>query len=503
VNTYVSAIAKSGNTVYVGGSFTGIGGLVRNHLAAIDLVTGQPTAWNPGANAQVRALVARGSTLYAGGDFDSVGGMPRSRIAAVDLASGSPTSWAPQITGTTVHALAVSGSKVYAGGVFGNIGLVERRNIGAIDAATGIATAWNPNANSDVSCIAVGNGVVYVGGIFSIIGGTGGASLAALDTTTGMATAWVPNLGGWTLALALDGAHVYAGGSFPGGLVALDPSSGAVIWSANAGNFVTSIAVDGSAIFAGGVFQSIGGQPRRHACAVNPMTGYPTQWRPNPDGPVYALAVDDQTVYAGGAFRSIGGSAHGHLAALAKDGSTPVLPMMTEIDAGSGRVRIDWYATGSDVVSGEVQRRTGDTDWAPLARIAPDGRGYLSYEDRSVVAGTRYGYRLGIFKDGQEISVGEVWVTAQNGSASLQGAWPNPAVRGRVLLHFVLAQAAPAEVTVFDVVGRIVLQRSLGRLTPGPHEVNLAETAPLAPGLYLVRLRQGADVRTFRVISLN
>jgi len=46
-----------------------IGGEDRSNLAAIDVTTGRPTAWNPRANDAVWSLAKSGSTIYAGGYF--------------------------------------------------------------------------------------------------------------------------------------------------------------------------------------------------------------------------------------------------------------------------------------------------------------------------------------------------------------------------------------------------------------------------------------------------
>jgi len=112
----------SGSVVYVGGSFTTIGGQVRNSIAALDINTGLATAWNPNANNYVRTLAISGSTMYAGGDFTAIGGQSRNRIAVIDT-------------------------------------------------ITGLATGWDPNANDRVFTIFVSRFIVYVGGDFTIIAG--------------------------------------------------------------------------------------------------------------------------------------------------------------------------------------------------------------------------------------------------------------------------------------------------------------------------------------------
>ena len=80
-NGRVSAILRSGGTVYVGGEFTQIispNGATQaaNHVAAFDALTLQPTTWRPSVDGNVLALASSGdgSTIYIGGEFTSVQG---------------------------------------------------------------------------------------------------------------------------------------------------------------------------------------------------------------------------------------------------------------------------------------------------------------------------------------------------------------------------------------------------------------------------------------------
>lgn len=121
-------------TVYLGGEFTcldggatptcsGGGGFTRSRLAAVKSSgTGVVCDWNPGADNTVRALALSGNTLFVGGDLTNIGGFPRTRLAAVDATSGSATSWNPKANAAVlVLTLADSLGKVYAGGTFSAI----------------------------------------------------------------------------------------------------------------------------------------------------------------------------------------------------------------------------------------------------------------------------------------------------------------------------------------------------------------------------------------------
>jgi len=126
------------------------------------------TAWDPSANGDVHALAVSGSTVYAGGGFSIIGGLVRSRIAALNAVSGSATAWNPNAN-NWIDAIAIDDSTVYAGGQFGNIGGQTRSCLAALD-ANGNATAWNPDPGKYINAIALSASTVCVGGDFQDMG---------------------------------------------------------------------------------------------------------------------------------------------------------------------------------------------------------------------------------------------------------------------------------------------------------------------------------------------
>ncbi len=90
-----SLLALEGDLLYVTGDFTSIGGVLRDHLAALDINSGLPTAWNPGVNGRVQAMSIADGVAYICGFFTEVGGQPRPGIAAIDLATGAVLPWVP------------------------------------------------------------------------------------------------------------------------------------------------------------------------------------------------------------------------------------------------------------------------------------------------------------------------------------------------------------------------------------------------------------------------
>ena len=366
----VLSLAVSGSTVYVGGSFASIGGQSRNGLAAVDITSGSATSWNPNPSGgffggEMASVSVNGSTVYVGGSFTSVGGQARSGVAALDAGSGIATTWNPR-PGGPVQVVAATGSTVYVGGRFAGAGpaLAPVSYLARISVDGRLQTDWHPDPDGPVSALAVSGSTLYAAGNFGTIGGQSRTGLAALSTATGAASSWSPNPNDAVSVLAVSGSTVYAGGRFTtiGGqtrnrLAAIDAGTGAATtWNPNVnlvsgsgafptGTSVTELVLSGSTVYAGGYFETIGGQSRMGIAALDVDSGLATSWNPNANinldsglG-IEALAVSGSTVYVAGAFTTIGGQSRDHLAAL---------------DANSGAAKAwnpELDATGSAPVS--------------------------------------------------------------------------------------------------------------------------------------------------------
>lgn len=87
-------------------------------------------------------------------------------------------------------------------------------------------------------------------------------------------------------------------------------------------------------------------------------------------------------------------------------------------------------------------------------------------------------------------------VEPANVSLSLDGALPNPASEG-LTVGYTLRHAAPARLELWDVSGRRVLERSVDS-GAGRHRVRIAAAGTIAPGVYLMTLIQGKEMRVRR-----
>jgi len=309
-----------------------VNGTSRNHLAAVNPVTGALEAWNPDASDTVYTMAATGTLVYVGGAFTNVGLNVRPKLAAIDDTTGVATAWNPS-PNDIVETLLISqdGNTVYIGGAFTLIGPDTRNHLGAVDIATASATVWDPNADSNIKTMAQDGNTLYVGGNFTSIGGDSRSYIAAVDLTSASATAWNPSADSNVASLVLNGSVVYAGGDFTsiGGttryyVAALDKTTGNVTadWSKKLENSVATLALsdDASKMYVGGFFMSYGGEDRNNLAEIDLTTGQVTSWNPNPDGAVYALAFspDSSILYAGGDFTHVGVTARRNIASFTR-----------------------------------------------------------------------------------------------------------------------------------------------------------------------------------------
>jgi len=84
---------------------------------------------------------------------------------------------------------------------------------------------------------------------------------------------------------------------------------------------------------------------------------------------------------------------------------------------------------------------------------------------------------------------------------ALEEPRPNPVTRERLEARLTLPDDAPARLALIDVTGRVVAEHAVRGA--GAHAVRLSGGRALAPGVYLVRLTRGADVRVRRVVVVE
>ncbi len=343
---------------YVGGRFVKVGSHFINNLVHIRPDFSVDPEWNPNPVGSsydiIYSLLLNGSVLYVGGSFTTIGGASRSYLAALNAGTGlALPQWNPSLNRAVVSML-IHGDTLYIGGYFDHVGGEERAFLAALNANTGELRAWNPNPNAEVFSLAMNASKLYVGGSFTTIGGQAVERLAAFTLgSNNLVTSWNPNVNGSVYALAATDSTVYLGGGFSyvGSvrkyyLAALNASLGELIsdWSPNPNNIVQTLYLTPSTLYAGGYFSNVQDErgiviSRNRLASWNILLGSRTlsSWDPHANNPVSAIVPSGAVVYVGGEFNFVGsqsGVAKNILAALDGTSGEPISAWNHSLSAG-------------------------------------------------------------------------------------------------------------------------------------------------------------------------
>jgi hypothetical protein len=339
-NGRVEAMVTVGSVTYIGGTFTelvdtsGTSHPAAN-LAAVTTATGvADLAWSGTTNGEVMSLAASGDTLYVGGSFTQVDGQSHKDLAAIDVAAGTLLTGFGATTNKPVGGIAPDGGSVYIGGQFTSVtggGTFARTYLAKLDATTGaVDTTWTPTPDARVYSVTTSSDgtTVYVGGSFTTINGISNQSTAALSssgsgapiagykgaTTNGSDYAPVYDLidVGSTLYLAVAGSG--------GACTAFSATSGKRIWTKHTNGNVQAVVYNNGYVYCGGHFGGSGafdGQTRYKIGAVSATSPYPTSSfapRFNSALGIWSLSADSTHLVTGGDFTQVNQAEHDHLA---------------------------------------------------------------------------------------------------------------------------------------------------------------------------------------------
>jgi hypothetical protein len=187
-----------------------------------------------------------------------------------------------------------------------------------------------------------------------------------------------------------------------------------------------------------------------------------------------------------------------YAAKLQPDGVVAAQAALAGASAEPGLIRLHWYSPDGATFHATLERATAGAEFAAIAEVQADGTGHVRYEDRDVVSGMTYRYRLAVEDETGRHTLGEVSLRVPDAlRLALEPARPNPS-SGRFTLSFVLPNAEPARIELLDVSGRRVHARMLDAARAGLQLLPL--DLDLAPGIYVARLTQSGHSVTTRVV---
>ena len=398
-----------GNTAYIGGQFTSLtpagGGaaITRNHVAAIDMTTGNVLPWNPNVNGVVYAILVNGNNVYIGGSFTTVGGVTHKNLAEVNNTTGALVTAFANTTrpNNTVRALTMANGNLYVGGAM----TTPRPYMYEVNATnnTYIPT-WAPVVDQEVRALAtdVSQTRIVEGGFQQCPTGSGcdgRIGIGAVNTTDGSFVpftytgppTFIPPPGfpyrPWqAIEFTQDGNNLFVSATGNGGtLLSLDMDTGNLNWQAGFdGNVVASGVTDG-VVYAGGHFHYYCGPipgnnfvcsglataaNRLHLAAFDEATGALESWNPraNTDLGIEAVGADNNRVAVGGEFTAIGTTNVAHFARFAEAGIPVTVSDPTVTDNAATQP-----ATGPVTVTASGSTSSGGGTVSYLYQTSTDG----------------------------------------------------------------------------------------------------------------------------------
>jgi hypothetical protein len=462
-NGVVWALASSHGKVVAGGTFAALlpppGGsgarLPLTSLAILDGETGAPDSCQlpvAGGSATVRALTTSpdGNTVYVGGDFSSIGGVARGRLAAIDVVSCTVKSFqVPGISGT-VRALAVKGNTLYFGGDFTVVNLQPRQRFAAVNATTGAVLPWVADADAPGRAIGVSpDGTkVAIGGEFFNVNGASTHSIAVVNGTTGANVRTYPGLvpnTSMTHAIWSGQDRFYVGNEGSGfgvfdGRIALSWNSLDEVWRDTCLGATQAVMEYQGALYSASHAHDCSTDAfpdgkRNYLMAQDPATGKLIGWDPRANdgwnehiGPRALTTVVGNTtgktyLWAGGEFNQINGAAQVGLTRFGPDDSgSPPTPTVVAEATSEGAIQVRWRSVvdpdDSELTYSVFRNGASTPIWTGSASSVWWKRPQVTYVDNTVTPGQTYSYRVRVTDLANNMSQLSTAVSATANAAS-------------------------------------------------------------------------------------
>lgn len=332
----VRTVAVAGNTVVLGGNFTGStdpDGTVfnRSNILAFDKTTGRIRRdWVPQVDGEVVSIVAApdGQSVYVGGRFNRVDGVLQNKVARLSIADGRPLPFQAGVNGL-VSTVALSGDRLYIGGTFTSVQGRTRRfaalnaQTGAVDDDVALDVAgthrggdgkiWRIEPSPDGQHLVVVGNFATVNGqarnqVFKVdVNGDGPVTLSSWSTTafSGFCASFTDYVRDVSYSPTGDYFVIVTTGAKGTGLNGLcdavsrwaesNTANDVPQWKMySGGDSHYSVEATGAAIYVGGHFRwtnnpygtdslGPGGVGREGISALDPANGLPLSWNPGRD----------------------------------------------------------------------------------------------------------------------------------------------------------------------------------------------------------------------------
>ncbi len=188
--------------------------------------------------------------------------------------------------------------------------------------------------------------------------------------------------------------------------------------------------------------------------------------------------------------------AHGRIG----DQHTAVIVSQAILTVDANDVTAEWQVDVAGINSVEVLRSSVARGVERLGTALINGSHRARFTDRDVPSG-RYGYAIELVHLGTTMTTEFTWIdVVPSARLALEGFRPNPS-NGWAPIAFVLPEAGPTQVEIFDIRGRRMRDLREAHLSAGSHSIAVGGRLPA--GVYWIRLTAGTRSIAARGVVLD
>jgi hypothetical protein len=190
----------------------------------------------------------------------------------------------------------------------------------------------------------------------------------------------------------------------------------------------------------------------------------------------------------------------------------------TATPTGDKEIVVEWRVEttqGEDILGYNLYRRqmkpiknmspvptlkSSSDGWVKVNATLIEGMNPFSFVDKEVETRNAYEYKLEAVLDTSSLFLGSTQSDAQANPTSfaISSIFPNPA-SDSVSLELVLPDNSNVEIEIYDLSGRLVMQKNLGELSAGEQRIELI-TSVLQNGVYTIIAQNSSEKSSARLV---
>jgi uncharacterized delta-60 repeat protein len=366
--------------ILAGGSFTTLGGQIRNHLGRLNPDGSLDLSFDPDANDDVRCIVVKkNGEIIVAGKFSNLARTARNYLGRLKSDGSMDPDFNPACNGPINSMVLQPDGKILIVGEFTVINGVSRAYIARLNGGGTLDETFDPQANNSINTIALQrDGKILLGGTFTTLAGETRNRIGRLNNDGSLDPGFATSANGPVMCMAMqpDG-KILVGGSFTsvGGLSSLTGLARLDAFGVAESEFTPRATGGGASVYSialqtdgmmlvGGNFTALNFFSRSGLGRVNASGGLDSNFNVSggSGNTIYGISLQpDGKILLGGNFTTLGGQTRNRIARL----NNGLAQQQLAFDG----TNIVWSREGKgpEIQEAEFQYSSNGIDWQDLA----------------------------------------------------------------------------------------------------------------------------------------